>query len=1191
MTTKTKVPVFGGSRPRRCGSDVPVSGGGLLHVHHPPNTTAKPHKRTAPQSSGVLASALSAATNGSVEPGPVDESHADHAARHPCTHRGCARCVYNASRIHLERSYGSYVHDRRADDQHTRRTVWLHPRPVRLGCTWGVGCVFCASLRQKHADARSDARRDGVRVLQNHTRGPNYADTRWSRFEIRSATQIASRGIRQHADTRQHKLAIRAYFAPDDALQVVESIMIDSQLELFRGGVPQVEDWLRAWRSCRTPQSFAAAEANGITETFIKCSRVAGANRKAFRAMVRIMALVLRARKLRALQAAKSISLVLDDRGSFRLVSFRCCMDAPVFGGSGVKGHIFSGCLAVLRRGGAFSSKELAHADEDYSRDMSESVVRGFRRIAQCPRLCVADPAVVEAICKNVRIAVADGGSAAQKCLKFLAAHHMPNIRWCGRDRAHALRIATSGPLLQEKLFKDWWDDIFNNRHALVPDIQNSEEWLAKLELCQRQVLGCSGVQGYVDTVAKTLHFAKQRFDSLATPQLTFCAIQPAIAMLLAYVASDERAVAQTRARARRRLHELPNHVLTAGLSASYASEAISFVRKFDSADHDPALTYSQTKTFLSKMKVLFTHGRIWDCVDVRDEQTPLSLAWHTARDARPIYYDTDGKVLHLFRKPTQSQAQQLSDGIQAITDSMTKRVQAELSTDDVGVQFTAFDLSRWYAASCDMNAGDRSKLQCLERHAHMMFTSWKLDSGSGVRELSGMAFRLCATEEEHLRGGRPRDNREVWSQVLASDFRGPNDVGVNVLLPMLCVYICATDSTCGVERDLGALTRVLAQHAGPLDDDATTIAFCTEVLLDGPDYETGLATNAGGSGHVTSLIPSEFTCECARMWVDHHGRRFCVYKKKLGRPPRPSTRRPKTFVSIKRGAAHAIDKLSTKGVPPPAELTMLGLPRSSFMRPSIQTNPASKPLKKFDSLTKKKRLAVATLAAARNSGVNPYTIPGINPNEKIRKARVLATVRPSSDAPVVRPGPGCRIPVLTCVREHVPERDGYRVTRLELQCSGVVLVRSIKDNHMVLLDSVWAVDHVPQLSELLTAVTLAVVALGKPVLPRSRWSSCRPSGPTAALVIQFRPIFKDMQNVMMTDKFRRDNPLLASVIGELSKLPGSKWKLCQSLAGIQGTRLDVRHDARDFVLSVRRVEHRGGGLMGGGYFPTVASL
>jgi hypothetical protein len=279
------------------------------------------------------------------------------------------------------------------------------------------------------------------------------------------------------------------------------------------------------------------------------------------------------------------------------------------------------------------------------------------------------------------------------------------------------------------------------------------------------------------------------------------------------------------------------------------------------------------------------------------------------------------------------------------------------------------------------------------------------------------------------------------------------------------------------------------------------------------------------------------------------------------------------------------MDKLSKKGAPKSDELTMLGLPRSSFMRPSCQKNPASAPLKNFDSLTEKKRAAVVKLAMARKSCGNPYTTSGINPNEKIRKAKVLSGAQLPSDAPAVSPGPGGRISVLTCVREPVPDRDGYRVTSLELRCSGVVLVRSIKEAGMVLLDSPWAVDQVPQLSEFLTAVTLAVVALGKPVLPRSRWSSCSPAGPAAAAVMQFRSIFKDVQNVMMTDKFRRDNPWLASVVGEISKLPGSKWKLSQSLDGIQGTCLDARQDARNFVLSARRVRHRGGGLMGGSYF------
>ena len=130
----------------------------------------------------------------------------------------------------------------------------------------------------------------------------------------------------------------------------------------------------------------------------------------------------------------------------------------------------------------------------------------------------------------------------------------------------------------------------------------------------------------------------------------------------------------------------------------------------------------------------------------------------------------------------------------------------------------------------------------------------------SGVAELRGMAFRLCAQEEAHLKAERPRDNRVVWESVLSAEFREPND-RVDTLLPMLEIYLSAADSTCGVERDLGALVRILEAHQGPVDEDGTTISYCTELYLDGPDDETGIATLADGG----VLLPTDFTRECVR--------------------------------------------------------------------------------------------------------------------------------------------------------------------------------------------------------------------------------------------------------------------------------------------------------------------------------------
>ena len=101
---------------------------------------------------------------------------------------------------------------------------------------------------------------------------------------------------------------------------------------------------------------------------------------------------------------------------------------------------------------------------------------------------------------------------------------------------------------------------------------------------------------------------------------------------------------------------------------------------------------------------------------------------------------------------------------MQAVADSSIKRLHVEFSLDDVGVLFTAFDLVRWHAARCEMNEKQTTdKLHILERHARWMFQAWRLDGSSGVQELRGMAFRLCAQEEERLKAGCPRGNRVVW--------------------------------------------------------------------------------------------------------------------------------------------------------------------------------------------------------------------------------------------------------------------------------------------------------------------------------------------------------------------------------------------------------------------------------------------
>ena len=1144
--------------------------------------------------------------------GLADETTKQHLKRHPKFNPSCGRCVYNARRDSMEHGDGSHKH---YDRGNLLRTVWLGQRPLRMGGAWGLGCKFCAAFRDRCEDERDAARREG-RTLPKRRTGPADARTKWGRFEVRNPEQIAVRGLRQHALTDQHRRAIRAHFAPD-ALQTYRTTTTEDE-QLFKGGVPQVADWLRAWRLCKTPQSFLAGEASGQTETFIYRSRVQGASRKALKTQVRMMAKVFRRRKAEQLSKARKICLMLDDRGEYRVVSFRCDAERP----EGVEktswSGAVSGCLGVLRRGGNFEQKQLQDGDEDYSREMAASIIRCIERVLKCPDTNLTSAQRVKDICSKVVIGVADGGPSVQKCLRFLAVGEMKNMLWVGRDRAHAVRIATSGPLLAEDRFRAWWHDAFEDKYALLPSIKNSDEWTAKLVLCQKEVLRMSGSQGGQCTaVQRVIALAKQRFDSLASPQRQFCVMLVAFAMLLAYVSSDWRVARATRDRATRRLEELPDMVVTIGLSATYSEEAIRFIRSFDVGNHDPALTYTQRREFLRHMRALFVEGRIFTDVsaDGNDAGTLLHIAMDQARAALPIYYD-GGKVLRLHRKPHPEAAREIHNSITAVTESMEARVEAELSMNDMGVKFTCFDLRRWHEALQDTkNKADRSKLDLLYKQTRDMFTCWAMNGSQGVRELSNLACRLCEVEASHLNAGAPRDNRIAWAQVLEPGFLDENDA-CTTLLPMLKTYLVASDSTCGVERDLGSLTRVLAAHAGPTENGGETIADLVEVLLDGPSDETELAESPKveaeasqgvvhqGVIHESLLQPTDLCREFARMWVDSQGRRFNRYARGQKSGPKP---KPKlgTMAEVARNTEKTMRKLKSSEQPVDRDArTVLGLTLKEFARAPGTANPAksSAKLKDFDDLTKRKVIAGETLQRARvgvgasgssasgSSGPNPYGIDSLNPKSKLRLGKVLhGPLMPNERLRKVGVRASGSVGVMDFCKFPLPPRAGYTVARpLDAVAD---LLRQVQNANMVVMDTPWFVDGQGTPTRLGLAMNFAAVALGKPVLARAHWCLCReqPHGPPNQHVVFFQSAMRMLpRRLVLSPSFRLSNAWLCRFIEAVVQADAkSQWEVKPDGGqGAAATTLATLADVRRFILGVRRVWYAGGARMGGGYFP-----
>ena len=195
--------------------------------------------------------------------------------------------------------------------------------------------------------------------------------------------------------------------------------------------------------------------------------------------------------------------------------------------------------------------------------------------------------------------------------------------------------------------------------------------------------------------------------------------------------------------------------------------------------------------------------------------------------------------------------------------------------------------------------------------------------------------------------------------------------------------------------------------HSGPVDDDAQLISACLEVLLDGPQSETDLAYHLVGKGaspesttiHPSCLVATDFTRQCARLWVDLRGRRFRVYRPGNGTKPGPKPGKCNTgLTALKRRVKNAMDRLVSRssgvdGDSKPAS-TILGLPRTSFLRGAGQANPVKEfeKLKKFNAWTKKKNILSAQLVQARRLRGNPYRVSSdLDPRRHMRRGSAIS--------------------------------------------------------------------------------------------------------------------------------------------------------------------------------------------------------
>ncbi len=144
------------------------------------------------------------------------------------------------------------------------------------------------------------------------------------------------------------------------------------------------------------------------------------------------------------------------------------------------------------------------------------------------------------------------------------------------RDPSHAIRTACRA-LHPDDIFGQVWHELFDGRHALVPDIMNSQKWQSLLVAIQEQNIRAVALPGDAEPLRRVMRnvaFAKQRFDSAADPVGKIALMLLLAATMLAYIASDRRHDRPMRERATDLLRKLDSRLCTAiGVPADWGHQ------------------------------------------------------------------------------------------------------------------------------------------------------------------------------------------------------------------------------------------------------------------------------------------------------------------------------------------------------------------------------------------------------------------------------------------------------------------------------------------------------------------------------------------------------------------------------------------------------------------------------------------
>jgi hypothetical protein len=611
---------------------------------------------------------------------------------------------------------------------------------------------------------------------------------------------------------------------------------------VLKGNVPSLAEWRDAWAVLS--ETVSLRKGSRICEKQLGASGVRNKKRKRYRQQLRVMAEVLRRKVRKVLSQATSITLALDESKYRKIIRYRADLPSRKRRGPGslwrhvgASGFSRSGVLGLLD----CSKKHASDFEDDHAvtavKQLDDFLTkfcsplgrikgrRGVQRLA-CDRDLKAH------VLNTVKCLAADGASKERRAV-FLAARDLfPNLLIVIRDPAHAIRIASKA-LHCDDVFGKVWHDLFDSRHALVPDLMNSSKWHNLLVAIQEdniRAVAMPGVPQPLAGVLRNVAFAKQRFDSTAGPVGKIALMILPVATLLAYVASDMRHESDQRERATHMLRQLDTKFCAAiGVSADWGIICNWFLRLFDAASHDIARSRSEIDCMIETLDAVFVGGCLFKrllhpasaatCSVPEEEPLPrihtavsgagTEVGFITAKVLRNLrkkfVFYAGGKPVLLWGDPAAAHKEELLHRLQNVVCLTKERLLADFPRNDVRSALAVFDrrlVRKGFGPLPDSDVR-RFLLRGLRQLAALL---GREETAVVLQYTSVLPYMI-----EQMAPSQPlaeKTNQEAWACLLDDEIweaACPKRLRISshAVAQLIRFYISIEDGECTVERDL----------------------------------------------------------------------------------------------------------------------------------------------------------------------------------------------------------------------------------------------------------------------------------------------------------------------------------------------------------------------------------------------------